>query len=585
MPASNSLRDRLPFTALIDSLRAGYGIDALKRDLMAGLTVGIVAIPLAMALAIAVGVAPQHGLYTSMVAGFLIALTGGSRFNISGPTAAFVVVLMPVVAEHGVGGLLLATMMAGTILLLMGLSGLGRLIRFIPYPVVVGFTAGIAVVIATLQIRDLLGLAATQGGGHFLEQLHGIVVALPSTRPQDLVVGLLTLAILLAWSRLKTAVPAPLVALLVAGVGAWLASRYWPGFDVVTIASRFSYELGESSGRGIPPVLPAFDWPWQLPGADGESLEFNFALLRDLMGPALAIAMLGAIESLLCGVIADGMTGTRHRPNAELVGQGIGNMVAPMFGGITATAAIARTATSVRFGAVSPVAGMVHAIVVLLAMLFFAGGLSLLPMASLAALLLIVAWNMSEAGHFIRIVKTAPRGDVAVLLTCFGLTVVFDMVVAVAVGVGLAAMLFIQRMAELTSTRQVSGTAAGLPSDLPPDMAAFRIRGPMFFGAAERALATLHRLEPEVRSVILDMREVPSMDMSAIVVFQSMLDQLRKGDVALIVTHAEPRIIAKLRRAGIRRTRGQLTFCRNSEQALRIARNWQSNESITTEKD
>jgi len=578
MPGSTSHFERLPFAALVDAWQAGYGFRELKRDVLAGLTVGIVAIPLAMALAIAIGVAPQHGLYTAMVAGFLIALTGGSRFNISGPTAAFVVVLMPVVAEYGLGGLLLASMMAGLILVVMGLSGLGRLVRFIPYPVVVGFTAGIAVVIATLQIRDLLGLVDAGNGGHFLEQLYAISLALPTFSWQDLAVGLVTLAILLAWPRLKSAVPAPLVALLVAGLGAWLAARYWSGFEVATIASRFNYQIGELSGHGIPPVLPQFDWPWHLPGGDGEALQISFALLSDLLGPALAIAMLGAIESLLCGVIADGMTGTRHRPNAELVGQGIGNIVTPLFGGITATAAIARTATSVRFGAFSPVAGMVHALVVLLAVVMFAGALSYLPMAALAALLLIVAWNMSEAGHFVRIVKTAPRGDVAVLLTCFGLTVIFDMVIAVAVGMALAAMLFIQRMADLTSTVQVSGPQSGLPQDLPTGIAAFRIRGPMFFGAAERALATLHRLEPEVRTVILDMRDVPSMDMSAIIVFQSMLDQLQKGNVALIVTHAEARIIAKLKRAGIRRTRRKLTFCRNSEQALRVALQWSKSD-------
>jgi sulfate permease, SulP family len=575
MSGTNAFKERLPFLALLDTLRTGYGLVELKRDLLAGLTVGIVAIPLAMALAIAIGVAPQHGLYTAIVAGFLIALTGGSRFNVSGPTAAFVVVLMPVVAEYGLGGLLLATMMAGLILMMMGLSCLGRLVRFIPYPVVVGFTAGIAVVIATLQFRDLLGLVNV-GGDHFLEQLGSITIALPTVSWQDFGVGLTTLAILLAWPRLKSAVPAPLVALLIAGLGAWLAARYWPGFEVATIASRFDYQLGEVSGQGIPPVLPRFQWPWYLPGADGEPLQVHFNLLSDLMGPALAIAMLGAIESLLCGVIADGMTGTRHRPNAELVGQGIGNIVAPLFGGITATAAIARTATSVRFGAVSPIAGMVHALVVLVAIMVLAGVLSQLPMAALAALLLVVAWNMSEAGHFVRIVRTAPRGDVAVLLTCFGLTVIFDMVIAVAVGMGLAGMLFIQRMAGLASTEQMTGSQAGLLQNLPRHIAVFRIRGPMFFGAAERALATLHRLEPEVRTVIVDMREVPSMDMSAIVVFQSTVDQLRKGGVALIVTHAEPRIIAKLRRAGIRRIRGQLTFCRNSEQALRIARDWQA---------
>lgn len=579
MPRPEAFSERLPLAALVDTLRSGYGRAELKRDVLAGLTVGIVAIPLAMALAIAIGVAPQHGLYTAIIAGFLIALTGGSRFNVSGPTAAFVVVLMPVVAEYGLGGLLLATMMAGLILLLMGLSGLGRLVRFIPYPVVVGFTAGIAVVIATLQLRDLLGLVGVEGG-HFLEQLGSIAAALPTVNWNDLAIGLATLAILLGWPRLKSAVPAPLVALLFAGLGAWLAARYWVGFEVATIASRFDYRLGELTGQGIPPVLPQFQWPWHLPGADGEALPISFALLSDLMGPALAIAMLGAIESLLCGVIADGMTGTRHRPNAELVGQGIGNIFAPMFGGITATAAIARTATSIRFGAVSPVAAMVHALVVLIAIVVLAGVLSQLPMAALAALLLVVAWNMSEAGHFVRIIRTAPRGDVAVLLTCFGLTVIFDMVIAVAVGMGLAAMLFIQRMSDLTSTVQVSGSQAGLPRDLPRNIAAYRIRGPMFFGAAERALATLHRLEPEVDTVLLDMREVPSMDMSGIVVFQSMIDQLRKGGVALIVTHAEPRIIAKLRRAGIRRTRGQLTFCRNTEQALRVARGWQTAEQV-----
>ncbi|HSH26358.1 MAG TPA: C4-dicarboxylic acid transporter DauA [Wenzhouxiangella sp.] len=574
MTAPSTFLDRAPFSALIDTLRAGYGLDKLKRDILAGLTVGIVAIPLAMALAIAIGVPPQHGLYTSIVAGFLIALTGGSRFNISGPTAAFVVVLMPVVAEHGIGGLLLATMMAGLLLVLMGATGLGRMIRFVPYPVVVGFTAGIAVVIATLQIRDLLGLVATETGGHFLEQVGDIVLALPSTSVQDLAVGLLTLAILLGWPRLKSAIPSPLVALFVAGLGAWLAARWWPGFEVATIASQFSYEISGVSGQGIPPGLPRLSLPWQLPGPDGAPLQLDFTLLRDLLGPAIAIAMLGAIESLLCGVIADGMTGTRHRPNSELVGQGIGNVVAPLFGGITATAAIARTATSVRFGAASPVAGMVHAAVVLLAMLFLAGILSQLPMASMAALLLIVAWNMSEAGHFLRILRTAPGGDVAILLTCFGLTVVFDMVVAVAVGVGLAAMLFIQRMADVTASQPMIGKEGGLPRDLPTDLAAYRLRGPMFFGAAERALATLHRLEPEVKMVILDMREVPSMDMSAIVVFQSMLEQLAKRKVGLIVTHAEPRIIVKLRRAGIRRVSRQLTFARDTAHALRVAERW-----------
>jgi len=585
MQNTNSLRFRLPFAALIDTFQAGYSLTDLRRDILAGITVGIVAIPLAMALSIAIGVPPQHGLYTSIIAGFLISLTGGSRFNVSGPTAAFVVVLMPVVAKYGLGGLLLASIMAGVILLAMGLTGLGRMVRFIPYPVVVGFTAGIGVVIAGLQIRDLLGLAQVEGSGHFLTQLYEIAQNLPAASMTDLSVGLITLAILIGWPRLKTAIPAPLVALLATGIGAWLLTGWWADFEVATVASRFSWEANGVTGHGIPAALPDFAWPWQLAGADGQPLGLSIGLLRDLLGPSIAIAMLGAIESLLCGVIADGLTGTRHHPNAELVGQGLGNIVAPLFGGITATAAIARTATSVRFGAVSPIAGMVHALVVLVAMVFLAGALSLLPMAALAALLLMVAWNMSEAGHFIRIARTAPRADILVLLTCFGLTVVFDMVIAVAVGVGLAAMLFIQRMADVTDSQRVSHADAGLPTDLPGDIAFFRLRGPMFFGAAERALATLHKLEPEVRYVILDMSLVPSIDMSAIVVFQSMLDQLAKGGVGLIVANADPQIIVKMMRSGVQRKQGQFTFARSTTRAIDRARQWREYSSNSVSED
>lgn len=585
MQNTNSLRFRLPFAALIDTFRAGYSLTDFRRDILAGITVGIVAIPLAMALSIAIGVPPQHGLYTSIIAGFLISMTGGSRFNVSGPTAAFVVVLMPVVAKYGLGGLLLASIMAGIILLVMGLTGLGRMVRFIPYPVVVGFTAGIGVVIAGLQIRDLLGLAQVEGSGHFLSQLYEIAQNLPAASVSDLAVGLITLAILIAWPRLKTAIPAPLVALLFAGLGAWLLTGWWADFEVATVASRFSWDIDGVTGRGIPAALPGFAWPWQLAGADGQPLGLSLELLRDLLGPSIAIAMLGAIESLLCGVIADGLTGTRHHPNAELVGQGLGNILAPLFGGITATAAIARTATSVRFGAVSPIAGMVHALVVLVAMVFLAGALSLLPMAALAALLLIVAWNMSEAGHFIRIARTAPRADILVLLTCFGLTVIFDMVIAVAVGVGLAAMLFIQRMADVTDSQRISHSDGDLPPDLPHDIAFFRLRGPMFFGAAERALSTLHRLEPEVRYVILDMSRVPSIDMSAIVVFQSMLNQLAKGGVGLIVANADPQIIVKMMRSGVQRKQGQFTFARSTTRAIDRARQWREHSSENVSED
>ncbi len=574
MPRWTISADRLPFMALRDSLTAGYGLIELKRDVLAGFTVGIIAIPLAMALAIAVGVAPQHGLYTAIVAGFVTALTGGSRFNVTGPTAAFVVILLPITHHYGLGGLLLASMMSGLILVTLGLTGMGRLVRFIPYPVIIGFTAGIAVVIAGLQLKDLLGLRLAADSEHFLEQMLLIVEALDSISWTDLSIGLLTFIVLLAWPRLKTAVPAPLIALLLAGLGAWLASRYLPGFEVQTIASQFSYETDGKQQAGIPPFAPTFQWPWHLPGADGQPLNVDLNLLRSLIGPAMAIAMLGAIESLLCGVIADGLTETRHRPNTELVGQGLGNLIAPLFGGITATAAIARTATNVRYGARSPVAAMVHAGVVLLAVVLLSDLLSMLPMAAMAALLLIVAWNMSEAGHFLRIVRTAPGGDVTVLLICFGLTVVFDMVLAVAVGVALAGALFIQRMSELTSAQRTRAAPSGTALELPDKVATFSIRGPLFFGAAERALHTLHRIGPEISIVMLDMADVPSMDMSAIVVFQSMVSELRQQGTALILINANPRILSKLRRAGIRREPGQLAFCRNADHGTRLARRW-----------
>ncbi|EWH03686.1 C4-dicarboxylic acid transporter DauA, partial [Halomonas sp. BC04] len=475
----------IPGSALLAAWREGYGLAELRRDLMAGLTIGIVAVPLSMALAIATGVPPQHGLYTAIVAGAIIALTGGSRFNISGPTAAFVVILFPIVASHGVGGLLIATLMAGLILVALGLARLGSLIQFVPYPVVLGFTAGIAVVIALLQIPDFLGLDEVPLGDSTLHNLAAVVGALPTLAPAELGIGLVTLATLILWPRLRLPVPAPLVGLV---VGTLAALAVLPlGVEIETIASRFSWEFQGQSGSGIPPFAPNLVVPWRLPGPDGTPLVVNFTLIRELLGPALAIAMLAAIESLLCAVIADGLTRTRHDPNAELVGQGLGNIVVPFFGGITATAALARTATSIRSGAFSPVAAVVHSLVVLLAVVALAGILGLVPMAALAALLFIIAWNMSEARHFVHTLKSAPGSDVAILVICFGLTVIFDMVLAVAVGIGLAAALFIRRMAELTHARRLDPADSELARNLPRQVALYDVNGPLFFGAAEKA--------------------------------------------------------------------------------------------------
>jgi len=563
-------------TGLKAAWQDGYGLADLRKDVMAGLTVGTVAVPLSMALAIATGVPPQHGLYTAMVAGAIIALTGGARFNVSGPTAAFVVILFPIVQQYGLGGLLIASMMAGLILIALGAARLGRLIQFVPYPVVLGFTAGIAVVIAVRQIPDFLGLSV-QLGEHFVENLGRIFVALPTLDPVELGVGAFALAVMLLWTRLRLPVPAPLIGLVIGAVAAYALNR-WMGNGsetvVETISSRFTWEAGGQNGQGIPPVAPSFQLPWLLPGANGEPLVLDLALIRALLGPACAIAMLGAIESLLCAVVADGLTKTRHDPNAELIGQGLGNIVAPLFGGITATAAIARTATNIRSGARSPIAAVVHALVVLLAVLVLADLLGMVPMAALAALLFIVAWNMSEARHFIHVLSSAPKGDVIILVICFLLTVVFDMVVAVAVGMGLASALFIRRMAELTHVDRIDADSS-VTEGLPAGVAVYDINGPLFFGVSEKALTSLRLVDPRVRIIIVDMRDVPTVDGTAIVALQALISELNRAGTGLILSGLPSRIIVKLRRAGIRKQLGRLTYSRNMQEALLVARRWQ----------
>jgi sulfate permease, SulP family len=559
---------------LRDAFHAGYGLSDLRKDALAGLTIGIVAVPLAMALAIATGVPPQYGLYTAIVAGIVIALTGGSRFNVSGPTAAFVVILLPIVQQHGIGGLLVATLMAGLILVGMGVARMGTLIQFVPYPVVLGFTAGIGVVIATLQLPDFLGLSLAAPGEDYLDKVGAILLAVPTLDPAELAIGVLTLGILVYWPRLRLPVPGPLVALVVASLVAVLANHVSGGGLIETISSRFTWEFRGASGQGIPPVAPGFTLPWLLPGADGAPLRLSFGLVQLLLGPAIAIALLAAIESLLCGVIANGLTRTRHDPNVELIGQGLGNIVAPFFGGITATAAIARTATSIRSGARSPIAAAVHSLVVLLAVVGLAGVLGKVPMAALAALLFVVAWNMSEPRLFVRTLRSAPRGDVAILLTCFLLTVLFDMVLAVAVGVGLAAALFIRQMAQLTHASRMGGAGQPAAIGFPAEVAVYDVNGPLFFAAAEKAVTSLHVVDPGVRIIVLDMADVPSMDGTAVVAMQALVDEMQRQEIGVIFAGLQPRMVLKLLRAGVRRREGCLTFCAGLVQARRVAERW-----------
>ncbi|MCG3182614.1 MAG: C4-dicarboxylic acid transporter DauA [Planctomycetes bacterium] len=523
------------------ALRDGYNLKQLRADILAGLVVGVVALPLSMALAIASGVPPQHGLYTAIIAGGLIAVTGGSRLNVSGPTAAFVVLLAPISAKYGVGGLAVASLMAGMVLVLLGFARMGRLIQFVPHPVTTGFTAGIAVVIATLQVKDFLGLSVTSSGEHYWNRVADLASAMPSLQWADATVGALTLLVLIVWPKITKKIPGPLVAILL-GTFIALALTSFMGAEVATIGSRFSYVLGGETRPGIPQLPPIPMLPWNLPGPDGQPLGLSWGLITDLGSGALAIAALGAIESLLSAVVADGMVGTRHDPDAELVGQGLGNLVAPFFGGFAATGAIARTATSIRSGGRSPIVPVVHALFVLAAVLALAPLLAYLPMASMAALLLIVAWNMSDLKHFAHTLRVAPRSDVAVLLVCFGLTVAFDMVIAVSIGIVLAALLFMRRMAEISGSRLVGNGESASRADLPPGVVIYEIAGPLFFGAAEKAVGGIATVG-STRALILDMHAVPAMDATGLVALQSLLDKLIKGGTQVHIAglQAQPR--------------------------------------------
>ncbi|MDH4320389.1 MAG: C4-dicarboxylic acid transporter DauA [Desulfobulbaceae bacterium] len=564
-------------------LRQPYRTGDLRDDILAGITVGIVAIPLAMALAIASGVPPQHGLYTSIIAGALIAIFGGSRVNISGPTAAFIVILLPITKMHGIGGLLIATVMAGCILVGMGIARMGKLIQYIPYPVTTGFTSGIAVVIAVLQIKDFLGLPVGPLPIHFPEKILVLARALPSAHWPDLLVGGVTLACLILWPRLKVKFPGHLVALFLGAVVAIVGAQTMDNFTVATIGSRFSYSINGVTGMGIPSLPPQFAMPWNLPDGSGNPIGISFNLIRELFPAAATIAILGAIESLLCAVVADGLTGDNHDPNGELIGQGIGNIVTPFFGGITATAAIARTATNIRANGKSPIAAIVHAATVLAGVVLLAPYLSYMPMAALAALLMVVAWNMSEAKHFIHILRAAPRNDVAVLLVCFGLTVVFDMVLAVAAGVVLASFLFIHRMTELGGAIELDSSHPR-HQPLPAHITTYEIKGPLFFGAAGKALGLVKRYRPDVEGIIINMINVPTIDITGIVALQSQINKLNQAGVAVVLCCLNDKIQRKVLRAGIREKSGLLGFASDCEHAAQKMLRLRPGKPITEEE-
>lgn len=580
---------KIPFVQMLQ----GYNLQKLRQDLMGGLTVGMIAVPLSMALAINTGVAPQYGLYTSIVAGFFIAICGGSRFNISGPTAAFIVILQPITSQYGLTGLILATSMAGVILVLMGLFRVGRMIHYVPYPVTAGFSTGIAIVIAMTQIPDLLGIDDPLQADGFIERIIAIFQMLPRLSIVDLGLAIFTLAGLIILPKFFHRMPPHLIVLGVSAlVGVFLAQM---GFEFRTIYSVFSYEHHGETYQGIPSFLPEFSAPWINP--EGESI-LSFKLVQELLPSAFVIAVLGAIESLLCSVVADGMKNTRHNPNAELIGQGVGNIIAPCFGGFAATAALARTAANIRAGGNTPIAGVIHAVFVLFTLLFFAKLLGYLPMASLGAMLLMVAWSMADVRYFKETVKMAPRADLAVLFSCLILTVVFDMVVAVAVGMVLSSFLFMTRMSAYTETEffldddfvengrkgaaETQEFAGGIEGELEEELEQsaplilhYEIRGPFFFGPARKTIESLDRLpylDQQIEVMIIYLDRVPMIDLTGLIAFKSMLDRLQKKGIEVVLSGLNNDTKAVLGKAGLSpKKREGLHWAKDREDAETIA--------------
>ncbi len=534
-----------------------YDRQQFAADLTAGVIVGIVALPLAIAFAIASGVTPDRGLTTAIIAGFLISVLGGSKVQIGGPTGAFVVIVYSIVQTHGVDGLIIATIMAGLILVGMGLAGFGGAVKFIPHPVVVGFTSGIAVIILSSQIKDLLGLEMGEVPAEFLEKWAAYAEAIGTINPGAVVVAALALAIIILWPRVSRKVPGPFVALIVTTLVVHLF-----GLDVETLGDRF----GVISARLSAPSLPALSWD----------------RIQALIGPAFTIALLGAIESLLSAVVADGMIGGKHRSNAELVGQGVANIVTPLFGGIPATGAIARTATNVRNGGRTPVAGIVHSITLLLIALFFGRLAGYIPFATLGAILLVVSYHMSEWRTF-RSEFRAPRSDLAVLLVTFVLTVVVDLTVAIQVGVVLAAFLFMKRMAEVTNVTAITREFREddeLVDDAPVDLEAipegvevYEINGPFFFGAAETFKGKVGSLAAKPRVLIIRMRHVPVIDSTGMHALSEVISRSRSDGVRVILTgvHAQP--LVALGRSTLLEDIGEENVIGTLAEALEMVRN------------
>ena len=540
------------------SVMKTYSKEQFLKDLVAGVIVAIIALPLSIALALASGVEPACGVYTAIAAGFVVSFFGGSRVQIAGPTAAFASIVAGIVASNGMDGLIIATIIAGLVLIVMGVCKLGSLIKFIPYTITTGFTAGIAVTILVGQIKDFLGLTYAEGVKPIetIEKIEANIAAIGTFSWKALLVGAVCLFILIVYPKFEKRLPPSLVAVV---VGA-LMVKFIPGMDegVFTIGELYT----------IPSGLPSFSL---------SGLDFSFEKVQAVLPDAFTIAILAAIESLLSCVVADGMVNSRHNSNAELVGQGLGNIASVLIGGIPATGAIARTAANAKNGGKTPIAGLVHAVVLVLVLLFFMPYAGLIPMPTIAAILFMVAYNMSEWKKFVSVCKSAPKSDIAVLVITFVLTIVFDLVVAIEVGMVLAAMLFMKRMSDES---QVKGWKYAEESEdeesielrqVPKHVRVYEISGPMFFGAADKLLEI--GFKDYTRCLILRMRSVPALDATALNSLESLHKKCEEKGVRLILSHVNEQPMKVMRKSGFASKVGKENFCAHIDEALKTAEN------------
>ena len=543
---------------LFTILREGYTKKQFQGDLLGGLTVGIVALPLAIALAIASGVKPEQGLYTAIFAGFTIAVLGGTRAQISGPTGAFIVIVYGIVQKYGYDGLVVATLIAGIILVIMGLARMGAFLQFVPYPVVVGFTSGIALIIFSSQVRDFLGLELEKVPADFLEKWIEFVKHFGAIDSTTVVVGAASLLIIALWPKITRRIPGQLIAILIVT----FVVQYFH-IPVDTIETRFG---------GVPNTLPNPHFP-----------SVTWPMIQQMFPPALTIAILAALESLLSAVVADGMMGTRHRSNMELVAQGAGNIVSAIFGGVPATGAIARTATNIKSGGNTPVSAIIHCVFLLLVLLVIGKWAVLIPMATLAAVLIIFAYNMSEWREFVHLLKS-PRGDVAVLLATFLLTVFIDLTVAIQVGILLAAFLFLQKMSQETQVASITDALRGEDDidetrdmsriPIPDGVEVFEIYGSLFFGAVSQFKESIRFVAKKPKVLILRMRHVLSIDASGVRVLEEMAEEARDHGYALIFSAVTRSIYRVMRQSGLVETVGRKNFAGDIFGALEIARRY-----------